>query len=160
MSPSNPDGVDRFDAYDDVWVWDGLLFSGHRPSSATDHITAICLIHQQGVPVTTQAFVGYLRVAPPSATEMIKRLADCGLVTHTPYRPVTLTPSGARRALEFIERYSLIVAFLRATIGCSDEAISDDADRIEHGVSSELLARFSKYLSGTEATRGRLVGGG
>ncbi|MBK8784356.1 MAG: metal-dependent transcriptional regulator [Anaerolineales bacterium] len=38
-----------------------------------------------------------LGVTPVSANEMVKRLGEQGLVSHTPYKGVGLTKKGARR---------------------------------------------------------------
>ncbi len=40
---------------------------------------------------------GRLGVAPSSVTEMVKKLAAAGLITHVPYGPLSLTAEGRRR---------------------------------------------------------------
>ncbi|MFN2624424.1 MAG: ATP-binding protein, partial [Chthoniobacterales bacterium] len=45
-----------------------------------------------------------MEVTPASASGMVRRLGDLGLVTHVPYRGVQLTPQGARVALEVLRQ--------------------------------------------------------
>ncbi len=111
-----------------------------------DYLKAIYLIDQQCVAVTTQVLAGYLAVAPPSVTEMVKRLVERDLVAHTPYRPMTLTPTGEGIASELVKRHSLIVAFLVAALGYAEDHESRDADDMEHALSSQSLARIAERL--------------
>ncbi len=52
----------------------------------------------QDSPITPSQLASGLGLAPSSVTEMVKKLAAQGLVTHRPYGPVSLTPAGQRRA--------------------------------------------------------------
>ena len=53
-------------------------------------------------PVLNGEVAERLGVAPATATSMLKKLGDLGLVDYLPYRGVTLTPAGEKVALEVI----------------------------------------------------------
>ncbi len=58
------------------------------PSSAVeDYSKAIYALQQRGeCPVSTNALAERLGVTPASASGMVKRLGELGLVSHQPYR--------------------------------------------------------------------------
>ena len=58
--------------------------------------------------VSTLDLAHHLDVSPASATKMIKRLTDKGLVSHTPYRGASLTLSGEKKALSVVRRHRLL----------------------------------------------------
>jgi DtxR family Mn-dependent transcriptional regulator len=87
-----------------------------------------------------------LGVTPATATSMLKRLADLGLVDYLPYKGVTLTPSGERVALEVIRHHRLIEAYLSEALGMDAERIHDEAEVLEHYISEEMEALMAAKL--------------
>jgi DtxR family Mn-dependent transcriptional regulator len=77
---------------------------------------------------------------------MVKKLADLGFVTHTPYYGVVLTLSGERIALEVIRHHLLIELYLVEELGYSWDEVHDDADQLEHVISEKLEARIAARL--------------
>ena len=61
-----------------------------------EYLEAIARLEEQGQPVTTSALAEACGVAAPTATEMLSRLAEQGLVTRTPRQSATLTAAGRR----------------------------------------------------------------
>jgi DtxR family transcriptional regulator, Mn-dependent transcriptional regulator len=79
-----------------------------------------------------------LSVAPATATAMLKRLDDLGLVEHTPYKGVTLTAAGEKVALEVIRHHRLIEAYLSEALGMPDDRVHEEAEVLEHYISEDL----------------------
>jgi DtxR family Mn-dependent transcriptional regulator len=79
-----------------------------------------------------------LGVAPGTATSMLKRLNELGLVEHVPYKGVTLTPAGEKVALEVIRHHRLIEAYLSEALGMPAELVHAEAEVLEHHISEEL----------------------
>jgi DtxR family Mn-dependent transcriptional regulator len=77
---------------------------------------------------------------------MIKKLAELGLVEHTPYRGATLTPAGERTALEVVRHHRLLEQYLAQTLGLPLDALHEEADRLEHALSEELEAHIDRTL--------------
>ena len=77
-------------------------------------------------------------MTPASASAMLKRLADDGLVEHAPYRGVTLTPAGEQLALEMIRHHRLIELFLAEVLGMPWDRVHAEAEVLEHHISEEL----------------------
>jgi DtxR family transcriptional regulator, Mn-dependent transcriptional regulator len=89
-------------------------------------------------PVTNGELAERLRVTPATATAMLKRLADLGLVDYRPYKGVTLTESGEKVALEVIRHHRLIEAYLSEALGMPDDRVHEEAEVLEHYISEEL----------------------
>jgi DtxR family transcriptional regulator, Mn-dependent transcriptional regulator len=113
--------------------------------SVQDYLKAIYKL-QGGAPVQTSAVAEQLRVAAPSATNMIGKLAEAGYLRHTPYRGVELTEVGAQLALRVIRRHRLWELFLHQALGLPIEQLHGEAERLEHELSDELEAHISRHL--------------
>jgi DtxR family transcriptional regulator, Mn-dependent transcriptional regulator len=111
-----------------------------KPSEAIeDYAKAIYALSQDRVgPVLNGEVAERLEVTPATATSMLKRLADLGLVDYLPYKGVTLTPAGEKVALEVIRHHRLIEAYLSEALGMPDDRVHDEAEVLEHYISEEL----------------------
>ena len=96
--------------------------------------------------VATLVLAQHLNVAPASATKMIQRLTEKGLVNHIPYRGASLTSEGERRALSVVRRHRLLETFLAQTLDLGSEQLHDEAERLEHALSHDLEKAIADYL--------------
>jgi DtxR family transcriptional regulator, Mn-dependent transcriptional regulator len=111
-----------------------------------DYLKAIYVLDAAGVQVTTSALAERMRVSAPSATAMMKRLADLGLAERAPYRGVVLTEAGRRGALEMLRHHRLLERYLVDTLGVPLDQVHAEAERLEHALSEELEARIDEAL--------------
>ncbi len=110
-----------------------------HPEGAENYAKAIYQLQAGGEgPVGTGAVAERVGVTPASASAMLKRLADEGLVEHAPYRGVSLTPAGEQLALEMIRHHRLIELFLAEVLGMSWDRVHEEAEVLEHHISEEL----------------------
>ena len=111
-----------------------------RPSEAIENYAkAIYALEQRGQgAVTTNALAERMHVTPASASSMVKKLDDMGLVTHTPYKGVKLTDSGRRVALEVLRHHRLLELYLAESLGVPWDRVHDEAEVLEHVLSEEL----------------------
>jgi DtxR family Mn-dependent transcriptional regulator len=63
-----------------------------------------------------------------------------------PYKGVQLTEEGRRAALRTIRRHRLIEAYLVAFLGYTWDTVHDEAERLEHAVSDQLVERMASVL--------------
>jgi DtxR family transcriptional regulator, Mn-dependent transcriptional regulator len=87
-----------------------------------------------------------LGVVPGTATTMIKALAESGLVHYEPYFGVRLTTAGEKLAGLVLRRHRLIELFLVKVLGMSWAEVHDEAERLEHAVSEQLIDRIDQML--------------
>jgi DtxR family transcriptional regulator, Mn-dependent transcriptional regulator len=99
-----------------------------------------------GDPVATNDLADRLEVTPASASGMIKKLADLGLVAHAPYRGVQLTEEGERLALEVLRHHRLLELYLATQLDVPWDRVHEEAEALEHVLSEDLEARIAAKL--------------
>ncbi len=100
----------------------------------------------QDAPITPSVLAAKLGIAPSSVTEMVKKLAASGLVSHVPYGAVRLTPEGEQRALAMLRRHRLIETWLVREFGYAWDEVHDEAEVLEHTISDRLLEGIDARL--------------
>ena len=114
--------------------------------AAENYLKAIYKLQGDSRKVSTSALAEYLGVAPPSATSMIGRLVESGLLRHDRYHGVELTEAGARAALEVIRHHRLWELFLAEALEVPLERVHDEAERLEHNLSDDLEEHLDRAL--------------
>jgi DtxR family transcriptional regulator, Mn-dependent transcriptional regulator len=119
-----------------------------RPSEAVENYAKAIysLQHRTGEPVATNDLADRLQVTPASASGMIKKLADQGLVEHVPYRGVQLTHDGEQVALEVLRHHRLLELYLVEQLGVPWDRVHEEAEALEHVISEDLEARIAAKL--------------
>ncbi|HEX3293798.1 MAG TPA: metal-dependent transcriptional regulator [Solirubrobacterales bacterium] len=115
----------------------------HRERSVNEGAEnyAKAIYHLQGrsdEPVHTNAVAERLGVTAASASAMLRRLSDEGLVDYEPYHGARLTPKGEAVALETIRHHRLIELFLAEVLGMPWDRVHEEAEVLEHHISEEL----------------------
>ena len=126
---------------------------GHARESAENYAKVIYQLQPEGEgPVGTGAVAERLGVTPASASAMLKRMADDGLVEHTPYRGVRLTARGEQVALEVIRHHRLLELFLAEELGMPWDRVHQEAEVLEHHISEELPGSRAASCASRTAT--------
>jgi len=94
----------------------------------------------------TNEIAAELGVAPASVSGMIRRLAQQGWIAHERYRGVRLTKAGRRAALRTIRRHRVIESYLTTALGYPWDRVHDEAERLEHAASDELIDRMAAAI--------------
>lgn len=100
----------------------------------------------QSDPITPSALAERLGIAPSSVTEMVKKLATAGLISHVPYGPLRLTAAGELRATAVVRRHRLIETWLVREMGYDWDEVHVEAEVLEHAVSDRLLDAIEARL--------------
>jgi DtxR family transcriptional regulator, Mn-dependent transcriptional regulator len=116
-----------------------------------DYLKAIHQLSARGEPVGTSAIAERLGIAPGSVTGMFKRLAQLGLIEHERYQGVTLTARGRREAIRMIRRHRVLELFLVEVLGYTWDQVHEEAERLEHAASDDLVDRMAAVLGDPEA---------
>lgn len=100
--------------------------------------------HEGPVPVPHLA--DELAVSRVSANEMVKKLADRGLVAYTPYKGAELTPQGSAIARTVLRRRRLWALFLAEHLGLTPAAADAVACEFEHITPGEVAEQLFHFL--------------
>jgi len=100
----------------------------------------------QGDKVAVGRLAGRLGVSNVSANEMVHRLTDQGLVSHTPYKGVELTETGQTAACSVLRRQRLWECFLYEHLKIEWAKLYELACALEHATAPEVTEALAVYL--------------
>jgi DtxR family Mn-dependent transcriptional regulator len=116
-------------------------------ASVEDYVKAIySLTRDAGSTASTSALAERLQITTGSVSTMVKRMAAAGLVEHSPYHGVRLTPDGQQLAMAVIRRHRLLELFLSRSLDIPWEDVHRFADALEHAASDELIELIAAKL--------------
>ena len=116
-------------------------------TSAQNYLKAVWALQEwEPAPVPPSVLAQRLGLRPSTVSEGIRKLADQGLLEHTPYGSVTLTDEGRTHAVQMVRRHRLIETFLVRALGYGWDQVHDEAEHLEHAVSDFLIDRIDAYL--------------
>jgi DtxR family Mn-dependent transcriptional regulator len=78
---------------------------------------------------------------------MVKKLAERGLASHTPYHGVRLTAGGERLALSVMRQHRLLELYLVEQLGVPPDRVHEEAEALEHVLSEDLAERIAAKLN-------------
>lgn len=115
-----------------------------------DYLKAIYTIGKGSGAVATNEIAQRLALAPASVSGMVRRLAGQGLLAYERYHGVRLTESGRRAALRTLRRHRVIEAYLAEALGYPWDRVHEEAERLEHAASDELVDRMAATIGEPE----------
>lgn len=89
----------------------------------------------------------HLSVKMPTASSMIKKLAEKDLVHYESYKPVSLTGEGRKTAALIIRKHRLTEMFLVEKMNFGWEEVHDIAEQIEHIQSPAFFDKMDELLN-------------
>ena len=114
--------------------------------SIEDYLKAIYDLSQSEQPVSTTDISRRLKVAPASVTEMLKKIAEKGYITHSPYHGTRLTNNGKRTAEKIVRKHRLLERFLHDVLNVEKTQVHDQACGMEHSLSDEAAESLCRFL--------------
>ena len=114
--------------------------------SIEDYLKTIYDLSQTEQPVSTTDISRRLKVAPASVTEMLKKLAEKGYITHSPYHGTRLTKNGKRIAEKIVRKHRLLERFLHDVLKVERTQVHDQACGMEHSLSDDAAESLCRFL--------------
>ena len=115
-----------------------------------DYLKHIFLLQEEvegGALIPMGELAESIGVVPGTATAMVKRLAESGLLAYEPYGGVRLTSPGRDQAIAILRRHRLIETFLVRVLGLDWSEVHDEAEELEHAMSELVLERIDAFLN-------------
>ena len=114
--------------------------------SKEDYLKAILEAEGEGEQVIAARLAQWLSVSAPAVTMALRRLKRDGLVTVRHNGQVQLTGGGRKIARQLAIRHHLIERMLHEIFAMPWFKVHDEAERLEHAVSSDFEALLSRKL--------------
>jgi DtxR family Mn-dependent transcriptional regulator len=111
-----------------------------------DYLKTIYTLEAEGNKATTTKIADALDVSSASATNMVKRLSNMGLVDYESYKGAALTDSGRKIALEIIRHHRLLELYLLEVMGYSWDEVHEEAEKLEHHISERFEEKIATLL--------------
>ncbi len=108
-----------------------------KSAAVEEYLEAIYKLQQEEHPVRSSLLASHLRISPASITEMVKKLADAGLVYRSSDSGICLTEEGERQALQLVRKHRLAERFLTDVLGISWDKAHEEACKFEHVLDEE-----------------------
>ena len=121
--------------------------------SEEDHLKAVYALLQhsdqengRNRTASTKAIAERLSTKASSVTDMLKKLAEKGLLKHVPYYGVKLSAKGQAAALRLVRKHRLWETFLVERLGFGWNEVHEVAEQLEHVSSDKLTNSLEEYL--------------
>jgi|688.fasta_scaffold56207_3 DtxR family Mn-dependent transcriptional regulator len=115
--------------------------------SEENYLKAIQKLSETDIPkISTNDIANMMNIAPPSVSDMLKKLASKKLISYEKYYGVKLTKSGETIALSLVRKHRLWEVFLTQKLNFAWDEVHDIAEQLEHIKSDDLINRLEKYL--------------
>ncbi|NBV41181.1 metal-dependent transcriptional regulator [bacterium] len=87
-----------------------------------------------------------LHVTPAAVSDMLKKLADDHYISYVPYKGVRLTNLGIEKGKNMVRRHRILEMYLNQVLKMPWDQVHDEAERLEHASSDELINRMEEAL--------------
>jgi DtxR family Mn-dependent transcriptional regulator len=116
-------------------------------SEATqEYLESVYWLYEAGIERTQANLARALRVSQPSASEMLKRLADEGLIRRDEQKLIHFTDRGHEVAERIVARHRLVEAYLVKIMGIPWDDVHEEAHAMEHSISPRLEAKMLEMI--------------
>jgi DtxR family Mn-dependent transcriptional regulator len=87
-----------------------------------------------------------LEISNAAVTDMLRKLSRDGFVDYKKYKRIRLTNEGKSYAKNMLRRHRIWEVFLNQTLGMSWDKVHDEAEKLEHSSSDELVNLLEEFL--------------
>jgi DtxR family transcriptional regulator, Mn-dependent transcriptional regulator len=119
--------------------------------SKENYLKAIAEAESEGEPVIPATLARWLNVSAPAVTMAIKRLKRDALIRTGRDGTISLAPAGRDIANRLLHRHYVIERMLTEIFGMEWYKVHEDAEQLEHAVSSDFERRLIDKLGQSEA---------
>ena len=112
--------------------------------SVEEYVEGIYKLQRDAGRVTTGDLATYMMVSAGSATTMVKKMAEFGLVQHEPYQGILLTELGHKVAKQLLRAHRILEVFLVDNVGVPWNDVHELACKLEHYISDDIIVKRNK----------------
>ncbi|MEY3784150.1 MAG: hypothetical protein RLZZ230_472 [Candidatus Parcubacteria bacterium] len=115
-----------------------------------DYVRAIYILNltQEATGVTDIS--NKLKLSKSTVSERVKELVNEGWVVSEVYGKVSLTEQGINEGMKLTFKHRIIEYFLYNVLDVSKDSLHEEAERLEHAFSDEIIQKLAKFLANPE----------
>lgn len=114
--------------------------------SQEDYLKIIWHLEQEAVKATVKVVADNLHVKSPTVLSMFRLLEKSNLLIYNKTDGALLTVDGENKARKLVRKHRLIETFLETVLSMDAQHIHQEAEKLEHVISDQLMHRIDAYL--------------
>ena len=114
--------------------------------SQEDYLSAIYKYQDDQGRIKPNIIAEKLGVSNAAVTDMLRKLSKEKYVNYEKYKSINLTEKGRAYARNMVRRHRIWEVFLNQVVGMPWDKVHDEAHRLEHSSSDELINRMEEML--------------
>jgi DtxR family Mn-dependent transcriptional regulator len=114
--------------------------------SQEDYLTAIYRNLDEAGEIKPNLLAEKLEISNAAVTDMLRKLSRDGFVNYQKYKSIKLTNDGESYAKNMLRRHRIWEVFLNQTLGMSWDKVHEEAEKLEHSSSDELINLLEEFL--------------
>lgn len=118
----------------------------HLSDAVQEYLESIYWLYESGIERTQANLARALQVSQPSVSEMLRRLADEGLIVRDDHKLINFTDRGRELAERIVARHRLVEAYLVKVMGIPWDDVHEEAHAMEHSISPRLEAKMLEMI--------------
>lgn len=114
--------------------------------SQEDYLTAIYRNLNDAGEIKPNLLASKLEISNAAVTDMLRKLSRDGFVDYQKYKSIKLTSQGESYAKNMLRRHRIWEVFLHQTLGMPWDKVHDEAEKLEHSSSDDLINILEEFL--------------
>ena len=115
--------------------------------SKEDYLSAIYKFRDESGEIKPNLIAESLEISNAAVTDMLRKLSKDGYVIYKKYKGIRLTEDGENYAKNMVRRHRIWEVFLHQIVGLPWDKVHDEAHRLEHSASDELIGRLEEMCN-------------
>jgi DtxR family Mn-dependent transcriptional regulator len=107
-----------------------------------EYLETMYWLQEAGLSITGANIARAMRLSAPTVHEMVGRLESDGYVSRNDDKSLVFTETGLDHATSIVRRHRLVERFLTDVLGIPWDEVHEEAERLEHAMSSVLEERM------------------
>ena len=116
-------------------------------SGLEDYLEAIYIGYLNNTPLKGAELARKLNISRASVSEALSKLVAKQLITYNSYEAIALTKQGILEAKRVYDKHHILKEFFEQVLGVSTKEASENACKIEHIISQNILDKMISFTS-------------
>ena len=112
--------------------------------ASQEYLESVFWLYEAGIDRTQANLARALGVSQPSASEMLRRLSEDGLLERDGSKRINFTERGQEIASRIVARHRTVEAYLVKVMGIPWDEVHEEAHAMEHSISRGSRPRCSR----------------
>ncbi len=114
-------------------------------SGLEDYLEAIYVSHLNNRPLKGAELARQLNISRASVSEALSKLVAKRLINYNSYETIDITEEGIKQAVKVYQKHHTLEDFFENVLGIESTEASENACKIEHIISQNVLERLTSF---------------